>query len=68
MGVHRTGGGSRPATQVACRLKPFTFRRASGFKATLASGEKLVVVGAKTATKFEADLVLIAPGAVDPGI
>ena len=58
---------SRPETQVACRLKPFKFRRASGFKAALASGEKLVVVGAKTATKFDADLVLIAPGAVHPG-
>jgi superfamily II DNA or RNA helicase len=58
---------ARPATRVDCRLKPFTFRRTSGFKAALPSGESLVVVGAKTATKFDADLVLLATGAAHAG-
>ncbi|WP_292084033.1 MULTISPECIES: DEAD/DEAH box helicase [unclassified Brevundimonas] len=58
---------ARPQTKIDCRLKPFTFRRTSGFKANLSSGETLVVVGSKTSTKFEADLVLLAPGAVHAG-
>lgn len=55
-----------PATQVLCRLKPFTVRRVGGFETSLKSGETLKILSAKTATQLDADLVLLVPGAMHP--
>lgn len=55
-----------PATQAICRLKPFTVRRIGGFETTLESGETLKILSAKTATKLDADLVLLVPDALHP--
>lgn len=52
-----------PAAQTLCRLKPFTVRRVGGFETILKSGETLKILGAKTATKLDADLVLLVPNA-----
>jgi hypothetical protein len=50
-----------PAMQTVCRLKPFAVRRVNGFETILKSGETLKILSAKTATRLEADLVLLAP-------
>src|SRR5882724_2753293 len=55
-----------PAMQAVCRLKPFTVRRVGGFETILKSGETLKILNAKTATKLEADLVLLVPNARHP--
>jgi superfamily II DNA or RNA helicase len=51
-----------PAVQVSCRLDPFTVKRVGGFETTLPSGERLRIIGRKTATTFGDDLVLLVPG------
>ncbi|MEW6597621.1 MAG: DEAD/DEAH box helicase family protein [Pseudomonadota bacterium] len=55
-----------PARRMRCRLRPFAIRRVNGYEATLESGEVLNIIGAKTATPLEADLILLVPGATDP--
>lgn len=52
-----------PAAQTLCRLRPFTVRRVGGFETILKSGETLKILSAKTATKLDADLVLLVPNA-----
>jgi hypothetical protein len=54
------------AMQAVCRLKPFAVRRVSGFETILKSGETLKILSVKTATKLEADLVLLVPTAEHP--
>lgn len=53
------------AARETCRLKPFSIRRVSGFETRLKSGETLKIVGAKTATQLDADLILLVPGTTD---
>jgi len=55
-----------PAQRMRCRLRPFVMRRVNGYEATLESGEILKIIGAKTATPLEADLILLVPGATEP--
>ena len=55
-----------PARRMRCRLHPFAMRRVNGHEATLESGEILKIIGAKTATPLEADLILLVPGATEP--
>jgi superfamily II DNA or RNA helicase len=55
-----------PALREACRLRRFSIRRVNGYEATLKSGETLKVINAKTATRLDADLVLLVPGALEP--
>lgn len=55
-----------PATEAFCHLKPFTVRRIGGFETTLESDETLKILSAKTATKLDADLVLLVPDALYP--
>jgi len=55
-----------PARRMRCRLRPFAIRRVNGYEATLESGEVLKIIGAKTATPLEADLILRVPGATEP--
>lgn len=55
-----------PARRMRCRLRPFAMRRVNGHEATLESGEILKIIGAKTATPLEADLILLVPGATEP--
>src|SRR3546814_4405842 len=55
-----------PATQIVCRLKPFTVRRVGGLETILKSGETLKILSAKTATQLDADLVLLVPNALHP--
>jgi superfamily II DNA or RNA helicase len=52
-----------PAAQTLCRLRPFTVRRVAGFETILKSGETLKILSAKTATKLDAELVLLVPNA-----
>jgi len=55
-----------PARWVRCRLRAFAIRRVNGYETTLESGEILKIIGAKTATPLEADLILLVPGATEP--
>lgn len=55
-----------PARRVRCRLRRFAIRRVNGYETTLDFGEILKVIGAKTATPLEADLILLVPGATEP--
>ncbi|MER9349841.1 DEAD/DEAH box helicase family protein [Mesorhizobium sp. M0227] len=55
-----------PSIQAICRLKPFTVRRVGGFETTLSNGQTLIVLSGKTATKLDADLVLLVPDAQHP--
>lgn len=55
-----------PATEILCRLKPFTVRRVGGFETSLKSGETLKILSAKTATLLDADLVLLVADAMHP--
>lgn len=55
-----------PARRMRCRLRPFAMRRVNGYEATLESGEILKIIGARTATPLEADLILLVPGATEP--
>ena len=55
-----------PTLRETCRLRLFSFRRVNGYEATLKSGETLRIIGARTATHLEADLVLLVPGASGP--
>ena len=52
-----------PALRETCRLRPFSIRRVNGYEATLKSGETLMIISARTATRLEADLILLVPGA-----
>lgn len=56
----------RPERLVPCRLKPVTIRRVSGYETTLDTGEKLMIVSAKTTAKLDAQLVLLIEGAIQP--
>lgn len=55
-----------PALRENCRLRSFSFRRVNGYETTLKSGETLKIVNARTATRLDADLVLLVPGASEP--
>jgi superfamily II DNA or RNA helicase len=55
-----------PALRESCRLRPFSVRRVNGYETTLKSGETLKIIGAKTATQLDADLVLLVSGASEP--
>jgi type III restriction/modification enzyme restriction subunit len=55
-----------PAMREACSLRPFSIRRVNGYEATLKSGETLKIISARTATRLNADLVLLVPGASEP--
>lgn len=55
-----------PALRETCRLRPFSIRRVNGYEATLKSGETLRIISARTATRLEADLILLVPGASEP--
>jgi hypothetical protein len=55
-----------PASREACRLKPFSIRRVNGYETTLKSGKTLKIVNAPTATRLDADLVLLVPGGSEP--
>jgi superfamily II DNA or RNA helicase len=55
-----------PVRRETCRLRPFSIRRVNGYEATLNSGETLKIISARTATRLDADLVLLAPGAPEP--
>lgn len=55
-----------PSIHAICRLNPFTFRRVGGFETTLSSGQSLKILSGKTATKLDADLVLLVPDAQHP--
>lgn len=54
-----------PAWRETCRLKPFSIRRVNGYEATLKSGETLKFISSRTATRLDADLVLLVPGALE---
>ncbi|MGY4573729.1 DEAD/DEAH box helicase family protein [Bradyrhizobium sp. USDA 3256] len=55
-----------PALREVCRLRSFSVRRVNGYEATLSSGETLKIISSRTATKLDADLVLLVPGASEP--
>ncbi|MER9876803.1 DEAD/DEAH box helicase family protein [Mesorhizobium sp. M0195] len=55
-----------PSIQAMCRLKPFTVRRVGGFETTLSNGQTLIILSGKTATKLDADLILLVPDAQRP--
>jgi superfamily II DNA or RNA helicase len=55
-----------PALRETCRLRPFSIRRVNGYESTLISGERLKIISTRTATRLDADLVLLAPGASEP--
>ncbi|MER2534015.1 MAG: DEAD/DEAH box helicase family protein [Rhizobiaceae bacterium] len=55
-----------PSIEAICRLKPFTVRRVGGFETTLSSGQTLIILSGKTATKLDADLILLVPDAQHP--
>ncbi|WP_206455651.1 DEAD/DEAH box helicase [Aurantimonas marina] len=55
-----------PSTEAICRLKPFTVRRVGGFETTLSNGQTLIILSGKTATKLDADLILLVPEAQHP--
>lgn len=52
--------------EAICRLKPFTVRRVGGFETTLSNGQTLIILSGKTATKLDADLILLVPDAQHP--
>lgn len=49
-----------------CQLQSFSIQRVSGYKAALSSGKTLMIIGARTTTRLEADLILLVPDASDP--
>lgn len=55
-----------PSIEAICRLKPFTVRRVGGFETTLSNGQTLIILSGKTATKLDADLILLVPDAQHP--
>lgn len=57
---------AEPSIQAICRLKPFTVRRVGGFETTLSNGQTLIILSGKTATKLDADLILLVPDARHP--
>lgn len=40
-----------PSLRETCRLRPFSIRRVNGYEATLKSGETLMIISARTATR-----------------
>lgn len=57
---------AEPSIRAICRLKPFTVRRVGGFETTLSNGQTLIILSGKTATKLDADLILLVPDAQRP--
>lgn len=55
-----------PSIEATCRLKPFTVRRVGGFETTLSNDQTLIILSGKTATKLDADLILLVPDAQHP--
>ena len=55
-----------PSRIETCQLQPFSIRRISGYEATLTSGETLKVIGARTSTSLDADLVMLVPDVSAP--
>jgi hypothetical protein len=48
-----------PALRETCRLRPFSIRRVNGYETTLTSGETLKIINARTATRLDANLILL---------
>jgi hypothetical protein len=54
----------RPAETLTCKLQHLAVKHVAGFEARLPSGALLRIIPQKTATKIDADLLLLVPGVV----
>ena len=57
---------AQPAESLPCKLQHFAVKHVAGLEGRLPSGELLRIIPRRTATRIDADLLLLVPGAVQP--